>query len=41
MDREAQFIVEIMKKLNSILEIDTKLLIAYHLQIDRQIERIN
>jgi len=41
MDREAQFIVEIMKKLNSILEIDTKLLIAYHLQIDGQIERIN
>jgi len=34
MDREAQFIVEIMKKLNSILEIDTKLLIAYYLQID-------
>jgi len=33
--------VEITKELNNILEIDTKLLMAYYLQTDRQIERIN
>ena len=30
-----------MKKLNELLEIQTKLLIVYYPQIDRQIERIN
>ena len=40
-NREVQFTVEITKELNNILEIDTKLLMAYYLQTDRQIERIN
>jgi len=30
-----------IKKLNAMLEIDTKLLTAYHLQTDGQTERIN
>jgi len=30
-----------MKKLNNLLEIQTKLLTAYHPQTDRQIERVN
>jgi len=30
-----------MKELNQMLEINTKLLVAYHLQIDSQTERIN
>jgi len=34
-DRGVQFEVEIIKELNNILEINTKLLIVYHLQIDR------
>jgi len=33
--------VGIMKKLNNLLEIQTKLLIAYYPQTDRQTERIN
>ena len=41
MDREAQFTAGIMKELNSMLGIDTKLLTAYHLQIDGKTERIN
>ena len=41
MDRKAQFVAEMIKELNSILEINTKLLIAYYPQIDRQTERIN
>ena len=40
-DRETQFIAEIMKELNQMLEINTKLLAAYHLQIDSQTERMN
>jgi len=36
-----QFAVEIMKELNSLLGIQTKLLTAYHLQTDRQTERVN
>ena len=40
-NREVQFTVEITKELNNILEIDTKLLMAYYLQTDRQIERMN
>jgi len=31
----------IMKELNNLLEIQTKLSTAYHPQIDRQMERIN
>jgi len=34
-DRGVQFEVEIIKELNNILEINTKLLIVYHPQIDR------
>jgi len=30
-----------MKELNQMLEINTKLLAAYHLQIDSQTERMN
>jgi len=41
MDREAQFAAGIMKELNCILGIDIKLSIAYYLQIDGQMERIN
>jgi len=40
-DRGAQFVVRIIKELNSMLGIDTKLLTAYHLQIDRQMKRMN
>ena len=40
-DRGLQFVAELMKKLNKILGIETKLLTAFHLQIDRQIKRIN
>ena len=41
LDRGLQFAVEIMKKLNKILGIETKLSIAYYLQIDGQTERVN
>jgi len=41
LNRGVQFAVEIIKKLNQLLEIQTKLSTAYHLQIDRQTERIN
>ena len=37
-DRGPQFVAEIMKKLNKILEIE---IISFHLQTDRQIERMN
>ena len=40
-DREPQFVVELIKELNEMLEIKTKLSIAFHLQTDRQMERIN
>jgi len=40
-DRGVQFTVEIMKELNQLLEIQTKLSTAYHPQIDEQMERIN
>jgi len=35
-DKGAQFAIEIMKELNNILGINTKLSIVYHPQIDRQ-----
>jgi len=41
MDREAQFATGIMRKLNKMLGINTKLSIAYHPQTDGQMERIN
>ena len=40
-DREVQFAAEIIKELNELLKIQTKLLIAYYSQIDRQMEKIN
>jgi len=36
-----QFAVGIIKELNNLLEIQTKLSTAYHPQIDGQMERIN
>jgi len=41
LDRGVQFVTEMMKELNNLLGIQTKLLTAYHLQTDRQMERIN
>ena len=40
-NREPQFVVELMKKLNRMLEIKMRLLMIFHLQIDRQTEQIN
>ena len=40
-DRGLQFVAGLMKKLNKILGIETKLSTAYHLEIDRQMERTN
>ena len=40
-DRGLQFAVVLMKELNKMLEIETKLSIAYHPETDRQIERTN
>jgi len=40
-DRGAQFATGMIKELNQILEIDTKLSTAYYPQIDGQTERIN
>ena len=41
LDRGVQFAAEIIRELNKLLEIQTKLSIAYHSQIDRQMEKIN
>jgi len=41
LDREVQFVVGVMKELNNLLEIQTKLSTAYHPQTDGQTERIN
>ena len=41
MDRGAQFAAGMIKELNNILGINTKLLIAYHSQTDGQTERMN
>jgi len=40
-DRGVQFVAGMMKELNNLLEIQTKLLTAYHPQTDGQTERIN
>ena len=37
-NRESQFAVELIKKLNKILGIETRLLTVFHSQTDRQIE---
>jgi len=40
-DRGPQFVVGIMRELNCMLGIETKLSIAFHLQTDGQIEQMN
>jgi len=40
-DKRVQFAAGIIKKLNNLLGIQIKLLMAYHSQTDRQMERIN
>ena len=40
-DRGVQFAAEIIRELNNLLGIQTKLLIAYHPQTDGQTERTN
>jgi len=40
-NRGVQLVVGMMRELDNLLGIQTKLLIAYHPQIDRQTERIN
>jgi len=41
LDRGVQFAAGMIKELNNLLEIQTKLSMAYHPQIDGQTERIN
>ena len=41
LDRGPQFVAELMKELNKMLRIETRLLTAFHLQTDRQTERMN
>ena len=41
LDRGPQFAVELTKELNKMLGIETKLLTAFHLQIDGQMEQMN
>jgi len=41
LDRGVQFTAGMMKELNNLLGIQTKLSTAYHLQMDRQTERVN
>jgi len=40
LNRDPQFVAELIKKLNEISEIETKLSIVFHSQIDRQREQI-
>ena len=41
LDRRPQFVAEMIKKLNKMLEIKTKLSTSFHPQIDSQMERMN
>jgi len=41
LDRGSQFVAEIMWELNKILEIESKLSMAFHSQIDGQTKRVN
>jgi len=41
LDRKPQFVAEIIKELNRMLDVETKLSMLYHLQTDGQIERMN
>ena len=40
-DRGLQFVAELIKELNRMLEIESKMSIVFHPQIDRQTERVN
>ena len=40
-DRGPQFVAELMKELNRMLEIETRLLMAFHPQMDGQMEQMN
>ena len=40
-DRELQFVAELTKELNRMLEIETKWLVSFHPQTDRQIDQMN
>jgi len=40
-DKRPQFTAELTKKLNKMLEIETRLLILFYLQIDGQTKRMN
>ena len=40
-DKGTQFVAELMRELNEILEIKSKLSTAFHPQTDRQTERVN
>ena len=41
LDGGPQFVAELTKELNKMLEIEIKLLISFHLKTDSQIERMN
>jgi len=41
LDRRPQFVAEMIKKLNSMLDIEMKLLTSFHPQTDGQMEYIN
>jgi len=41
LDRGVQFVVGMMRELNNLLEVQTKLSIVYHPQTDGQTKRIN
>jgi len=40
-DKEVQFAAEMIRELNELLRIQTKLSMAYHPQMDRQTEKVN
>jgi len=41
LDKRLQFAAKLIRELNKMLEIETKLLIVFHSQTDNQIERMN
>ena len=41
LDKRPQFVVELTKELDRMLEIEMKLLTSFQLQIDRQTEQMN
>jgi len=41
LDRELQFVARLMQELNRMLEIESKMLTAFHSQTDGQMERVN